>query len=124
MPGPRTLTDDQIDQMAEWREAGRSYEWIGRHFGLSAQAIRWQCLRVGADRPDGHKFGQSKMPMVTVRNGREVRRFTAEEDALILQRKEQGATNTEIARELGRKAHSVLGRAMTLGMQADRRERA
>jgi len=120
----RTLTDEQIDQMADWREAGHSYAWIAHRLGLSPGAIRWQCLRVGADRPDGHTIAPSKQPMVMLRNGNEVRRFTAAEDALILRRKDEGASNTEIARELGRKAHSVLGRVMTLGMHADRQERA
>ena len=48
----RRLTGEQIDQMAAWREAGKSYEWIGKRLGLSAKGIRWQCLRVGADHPE------------------------------------------------------------------------
>lgn len=118
------LTDEQIDRMARWREAGRSYAWIAQRLGMSAAAIRWHCLRVGADHPNGHTFPVSKMPMVTTRGGHTVRRFTPDEDELILRRKNEGATNTQIARELGRKAHSVLGRLMTLGMHEDRRERA
>lgn len=125
MPGRTpSLTEEQIDQMASWREAGRSYEWIGRRLGLSAHAIRWNCLRIGADHPRGHTFKPSKMPMLTVRVGGVVRRFTPEEDALILRRKAEGAGNAQIARELGRKSHSILGRLLTLGMNADREERA
>lgn len=62
--------------------------------------------------------------MVTVRSGVTVRRFTPEEDALILSRKAEGARNSDIAKELGRKPNSILGRLMTLGIHADRAERA
>lgn len=119
----RRLTEEQLEQMAEWREAGQSFEWIGSRLGLSAKAIRWQCLRVGADHPLGHTFPACKTPMVVMRKGRAVRRFTPEEDALILRRQSEGARNADIARELGRWPHSILGRSMTLGMNADRAER-
>lgn len=124
MTGNRLLSDAQIDQMAAWREAGKSYEWIAQRFGVAAQTIRWQCLRVGADDPRGHNRKASRMPMETMRGGRLVRRFTPAEDEHLLRRQLEGATNMQIARELGRQHNSIIGRAMTLAMHADRAERA
>lgn len=119
----RKMSDAQIDEMAEMRERGLTYTQIGRRFGLSAQAIRWQCLRVGADHPKGANVKPSTQPMVTMRNGHPVRRFTPEEDALLLSGKAEGRSNTEIARQLDRRPNSVLGRLMTIGMNDDRAER-
>ena len=56
------------------------------------------------------------------RSGHEVRRFTVEEDELLLDLKSKGLTNAAIGRRLNRAAHTVLGRLMTLARQDARRE--
>lgn len=108
--------------MARWREQGRSYRWIGARLGYSPGLIRWNCLKVGADTPKGPQIAASKMPMLTIRNGREVRRFTAEEDARLVRMDMEGATYSAIAKAMGRTRNSVTGRLMTLAMWDARRE--
>ena len=122
MSGRRLLTDAQIEEMAEMREAGKTYQAIGDHFGVAAKTIRWQCLRVGADSPSGHQIKPSSLPMVMMRAGRVFRRFTPDEDARLREMREAGAKTSSIARELGRKPNSVLGRLMTLAMHDARAE--
>lgn len=120
----RRMTDEQLDEMAQLREQGGwSFSRLGERFGMSPGGIRWQCLRIGADSPDGHKQKPSKHPKSFQRGGVTVRRFSAKDDAYMLERKAAGDTNVAIAKVLGRRPHAVLCRLMTLGMQADRLER-
>jgi len=124
MSNGRKLTDEQLEQMAAHREAGKTYAWLAAEFGVSVGAIRWQCLRLGADRPDGHRFLTKNPSGQTQRGGRQVRPYSPNEDAFIQERKLAGDSNSAIARALGRKPHSILGRVMTLAMTQDRQERA
>jgi hypothetical protein len=114
MSGRRILSDEQIDEMAEMREAGSSYETIARHFTKAGtpvhhKTIRWQCLRVGA-------FPEGKRPANLGKKspGSKGRAFTAEEDRILLEMQGAGAKTAAIAKELGRAPNSVLGRSMTL----------
>jgi DNA-binding CsgD family transcriptional regulator len=116
------MTPEQIDRMAAWREAGKSYAWIGRRLGYSKGLIRWNCLKVGADRPDGSTIAPSRMPMLTTRGNHQVRRFSPEEDAELLGLATAGRSTAEIARALGRRTNSITGRLMTLAMWDARRE--
>ncbi|RUN77292.1 hypothetical protein [Sphingomonas sp. TF3] len=123
----RRLSDDQIDEMARLRERGWSSERIAAHFGeqgvsISANAINWQCLRVGADAP--LKFqGRCTQPTEPYnRGGHIVRPFSAADDALLLTLEAQGINIAEIARRISRKPNSVKGRLMTLARRDARAE--
>lgn len=123
MSGARILTDAQVEEMAALREAGYSCERLARRFGVSPKTVRWQCLRVGADHPEGHKRTAPRRLEPNVRNGRLVRPFSGDEDARLVEMKLEGLNNSEIGRRLGRKPNSILGRLMTIAMNADRDER-
>jgi hypothetical protein len=53
-----------------------------------------------------------------------VRRFTAEEDALLLQMEANGARYCEMCRALGRRHNSIIGRLATLARRDARAEDA
>lgn len=118
----RKLTDEQIARICEMRERGRSYATIARVVGCSVGAVSWQCLRCGAEPPAAKPFDPPK-PFEYRRGNHTVRGYTPEEDALIIALATQNFPRTVIAKRLGRKPHSVLGRIMTLARQEARRER-
>lgn len=127
MSGVRILSDQQIDEMADLHERGRSYRQIVNHFRaagvhISAGAIMWQCLRVGADIPPKQRkrFGPGR-PIPCIGRGRT---FTEAEDLAILRMESEGLRRSEIARRLGRAPNSVLGRQLTLARHAARAEAA
>lgn len=122
MPG-RKYTPEQIERAAELRERGASYPEIARATGMSKGAIYWHCLRVGADRPGGEALPAIPTePVAYARSGHKVRRFTEAEDRRLLALEAQGKGMNEIARILGRKHNSVIGRLMTLARRDAREE--
>lgn len=136
MGGRRILSDEAIAEMADLREAGRSYGFIQQHFAergvhISVQALRWQCLRVGADVPPRHRVPmphQAGQTLHVIRGGKPfvLRRFTAEEDRLILRLEAQGVGYAEIGRCLSpaRPFNSIKGRVLTLARHQARAEEA
>lgn len=120
---PRKYTDDQLTEAAELRETGMSHAAIARRLGMSVGAVSWHCLCLGADSPNMRgKVPVVGGPMVCTRSGYTVRKFTADEDAIIMKMDLDGATTAEIARALGRPWNSTRGRQMTLALHAARRE--
>ncbi len=119
----RKLTDEQIGRICEMRESGKSYAIIARVIGCSRGAVSWQCLRHGADKP-GATNTQAAHPFECKRGNHTVRRYTPEEDALIIALAIQNFPRTGIAKRLGRKPHSVMGRILTLARRENRREGA
>lgn len=113
MTRPNILTDDQLERVYAWRRANKSYEFIARRVHVSASAVRHQCL-LACVFPEGVEPPVSNAPMVTSRGGVQVRRFTEEEDKIILamHRGQQGPT--EIARALGRASGSICNRLAAL----------
>jgi len=118
MSGPRILTDAQLDEMCELREAGKTVRQIVRHFArqgikVSGGSIDWQCLRLGAFRP-----GISLPGLYAARPCRrasgEVKPFTPAEDRQLLAMRKANAKYAEIARRIGRRENSVRGRILTL----------
>lgn len=120
----RNFTDDQLSDIAEMREGGRTYSVIAAKYDCSPGLVRWHCLKLGADDPKGPSRPASKMPMVTMRNGRAVRRYTESEDATLLRMRSEGATFKAIGLELDRRTNSLIGRLLTIGMNEQRRELA
>lgn len=112
MGGRRILSDAQLDDMADWREAGMTYAAIASRFiaagtPVTASTIAWQCLRLGVISP---RYTQASV-------GRPAsigRPFTADEDAQMLALAAQGLSRAAIGRALGRRANSIAGRLYTL----------
>lgn len=129
--GCRVLSPAQLDEMCELREKGWGPERIAAHFEergtkVSASAISWQCLSLGADAPPHLRGKQAGQVEPYERGGRIVRPFSAEEDRKL--REWSAGPNRlrkcEIAKRLGRKGHSVHGRLLTLARRDARREEA
>lgn len=115
-------------QICEWRERGRTLRWISkqlasRGFTLSTGAIEWRCLVSGSDLPHGRRRQSSHVPGATyMRNGRLVRYYTAEEDALLLKLAGERRSLTQIGSALGRSKTSVRGRLVILARLSARCE--
>lgn len=115
MPAQK-FTRDQLDALAEMREAGMSCARIARRLGMSRGAVHWQCMRLGVVAPEdrGRVPVVPETPLVARRGDHVVRRFTRDEDARLLALEAEGLSIGEIARRLGRPANSVRGRLATL----------
>ena len=114
------MTEQQrVDRIAELRETGKTYEQIGLALGMSGSNISWICLKYGIEGPRKTTLGD-RGPMVVKRGKFEVRKFTPEEDAKIQEMGRAGGKPTAIARALGRKHNSILGRMMTLARREER----
>lgn len=119
----RRLSEAEIARIVELREAGWGYARIAAEMGCSANTITWHCLRHAADPPrPGRCWAGVKGPAVMRRGNHVVRRYTPEEDERLLAMEQEGLGVCEIARRLGRKPNSVIGRLMTLARRAERAE--
>lgn len=124
MPG-RRLTPEQCEQIAALRETGLSYGQIARKFGVSTSTVYWKCLALGAEAPTARPLPRSAPgPAMVMRNGHQVRRYSAEDDAKLLAMEAEGKRIFEMARALGRQANSVRARLMTLARHEARAEAA
>jgi DNA-binding CsgD family transcriptional regulator len=119
--------DADYERMAELREGGLSNAKIAKQLGCSEGLVAWTCLKLGAEPA---KLRARPLPDAIVgpvemsRGNHVVRRFSAEDDAKLLQLSREGRRRSEIARQLGRKPNSVQGRLMTLARREARREEA
>lgn len=113
---PAKLTHDQIDELAELREQGWTDAKLAERFNVSRSAISWQCLVLGIWGTKG--TFRDHGPLIVIRKGREVRRFTPAEDAVLL---ELAPTTSRkaIARQLKRNQRSVVARLMTLARREE-----
>ena len=119
----RKYPDDLLEEAARLREAGMRISEIGKRLGINPSVVAAYCLQVGADSPDA----AMKPPLLQnvphyTRNGHVVRRFTEAEDARLLALRLRGIGVTEIARRLGRRRNSVIGRLRTLARHEARDE--
>lgn len=119
----RYLTQQQVDFILEKVEAGWNQRRIAAAVPCSVSTVYWQALKNGADRPNPPKLRPTG-PAVVKRGDHFVRRFTPEDDARLLALEAGGATDTEIARALGRRANSIRGRMATLARMEARAEGA
>ena len=62
------------------------------------------------------------MPMTVTRGDHIVRRFTSDEDSVLLQLEAEGLRICEMSRALGRPPNSIRGRLMTLARHQARKE--
>jgi len=121
----RRFTPEQHEQIAEMRERGASYGQIGLAIGCSESTAYWICLKYGADRPGAKPLAARALgPQVVIRKGREVRRYSAEDDARLLALEAEGKGDSEIGHIIGRRPNSVRARLMTLARHEARSEAA
>lgn len=120
----RKYSDNIIQRAAEMRETGKTVPEISSALGMSASAVYWYCLKLGADSPDGcSHLDRNRGPRLVRRGKYIVRRFSADEDSLLLSMEAAGNSLSAIAHELGRSRNSIVGRLMTLARHEDRTER-
>ncbi len=125
----RKLSAEQIDEAAELREQGWTYQRIADRLGCSAGAIEWQMLNLGAETEETatRELPQTAPgPAVVLRGGLPIRRFQPADDALLLRLRAEGTGPAEIGRALDppRRANTVTARLMTLARHDARREAA
>ncbi len=118
----RTVSQDVIDLIADMREDGMSYGAIARELNIKEKTVGGICLELGVDSPDVKPDHKAKPAlMVTVRNGYKVRRFTPEEDALMVKLDGEGLGPKQIADAVGRNHSSVINRMRTLARREERK---
>ena len=118
-----SLTDEQKELIADMRERGLSCGVISRRLNLSQGAVSWHCLVAGIDSPRT----RSRVPAPVkhdqyMRNGRVVLAFSPDDDAQLLALEAEGKRYGTIAKIMGRRRNSVLGRLATLARHEARRE--
>lgn len=113
MARTRILSDDQLARMLAWRRKNKSFNFIGQRLGCSISTVRYQCLVAGVV-PEGVTPKPSKFPMTFSRNGVLLRRFTDEEDAIVLSMLSAGSGPVEIGRALGRSSGTISNRILAL----------
>lgn len=119
----RKYTDAQLDEAARLREAGKSYGEIERRTGIHQKTAYWHCLRLGADAPPEKRLATYPSQKGEIwRGGHLLRRFTPEEDRKMVDMELAGAGPAAIARAIGRRHNSVMGRLMTLARRDARQE--
>jgi hypothetical protein len=129
MSGRRILSDDQLDELGELREQGKSLGQLAIvakarwDIDVHPNTLSWQMLRIGADLPpEKRKPTAPPRVMVAQRGNHSVRRFSPEEDRRLIELEGKGLNPSAIGRELGRKQNSVRGRLMTLARHDARQE--
>lgn len=115
---------ERADMIAEMRERRMTYGQIANATGMSASNISWICLKYGIEKPGKRSKLGDNGPSVMKRGNHEVRKFTAEEDAIIRAMGAEGQRATAISKVIGRKHNSVLGRMMTLARRDEREAEA
>lgn len=118
---PRKYTDALIGRAAVLREEGKSIRAIAERLGMSRGAVYWHCLRLGADSPNvRNNVLVTQGPLVIERGNHRVRRFTPEEDRILIEMDLAGARVSEMARRLNRPHNSGTGRLMTIARHEER----
>lgn len=124
--GKYIITEELKAKIYLNREAGKSIGWISQRVGLSKGAIAWHCLRDGVESPKtrGKVITPRRPGAVEQRGNHVVRRFTAEEDAMLVRMAREGHGYTAIGRACTppRRPNSIKGRLMTLARHDARKE--
>lgn len=105
----KRLSPDQKMQVAVLREErGLSYGQIAARFGVSSSAVQYHCITAGALSPRRRPAFSRGPRLVRCRDGWVIRRFTADEDALLLALAAEGLGAKAIAlHEDGLTAHPL-----------------
>lgn len=119
----RKYSDEIIGQAAELRERGLSFGQIALRLGMSASAVDWHCLKLGADSPKtATQIIVRRQPMVMRRGSHVVRLFSEDEDRQLIALSLAEATIADMSRALNRRHNSIKGRLMTLARIEARKE--
>lgn len=114
------LKREDIPRIAERYEAGEKAATIAASYGVSVSTVQWHCLRQGALTP---KFGGKNLgdrgPLEVARGNHVVRRFTPTEDETIVAMSIAGHGPAAIAKAVGRRCNSIIGRLATLARREE-----
>lgn len=109
------LNDEQKRQIEVLREdRGISHKKIGRTIGAPPGTVGYYCLVNGIEKPNWRPQRSMKHAKPYMRNGKIVRPFTWEDDALIFKMERDKKNYAEIGRALGRPSNSIKARLATL----------
>lgn len=116
------LTKVQHEAIADLRgERGWTIRKIAERLGVSHGAVAYRCLIDGIEKPGAlPKTPEWAGPMIVMRRGFPVRRFTDDEDLRLLELEAEGLSHAAIGRALGRRANSIKGRLATLARRDER----
>lgn len=104
------LTPQQIEQIEEWAEKGKSAQWIARHLDLKPSSVNYRILRAGYDPWPGRARSKNN----------QVGAFSPEEDARMLELA-RTMSSYRVAIEMKRPKTSILIRLMTLEVRAEKK---
>lgn len=122
MPRAR-LSEDELERVAALRERGLSYGQIARKIGCSEGSVGWALLKLGIDIHQDKPLKPVPVSAAPIKRGKHlVRPFTQDEDARLLALEATGMKTHAIARSLGRRNNSVIGRMRTLARRQAREE--
>lgn len=113
------LSPAQVEEMAVLREQGWSYPRLAARYEVSAGAIHYRCLTIGALSPRSRRVPPGGRRAGGFGFGGRVKHFTEDEDRRLLQLGRSGATIETIAAALGRARTSVRIRLMTLELKEE-----
>lgn len=120
-----SLTDDQKYRIAALREKRWTIPAIAAEVGCSEGSVSWNLLMQGVDIYEDKPLPPVPTePVVCGRKDYVVRRFTVAEDAELLRLEASGLNLHQIAKRLGRKRNSIIGRLATLARRDARAEAA
>jgi IS30 family transposase len=120
----KKLTPAEIEKIGELRERNWTHAAIATEIGCSEGSVSWCCLREGFEPSKPYPLASGRPAAPYQRSTGTVRPFTEEDDARLLAMEADGATESEIAKALGRRHNSIRGRLMTLARRAERQEAA
>jgi hypothetical protein len=119
------MTPIAKEEMLALREdRGWSYARIAATYGVSPAVVSYHCLIAGAEKPGPFPRSYVRPGAIEQRGNHVVRRFTPDEDALILALSLRGMSNGAIGRSCSprRRPNSIKGRLATLARREARAE--
>lgn len=114
----KRATETDKETITDLRERGWSVNRIAGQLTLTPSTVQYWANRLGAW-PEGRKPPKPKARKPFKRNGRTVRPFTEAEDVRILAMRLDGASFSEIGRELRRPHNSITMRLDQLNLWAE-----
>lgn len=109
------MSAEQREKITDMREnRGMSYRAIAEELGIHHGSVSWFCHVNGIERRGKPRPCRRNVAALTMRNGHPVRAYTPEDDRQLLALEAEGLNYHQIAKRMGRKRNSVLGRLATL----------
>jgi hypothetical protein len=118
------LNAEEKSEIARLREKGWGLERLAEKFASRVGSISWCCLMAGVSPPGADRCKSSQNAFLEpeyTRNGKPVRRFLPDEDRLIKEMRESGATIADICRATKRRHNSIVGRLAALAKQEEKK---